>query len=105
MLPLDETRITLSQAASRRPGARGCDRIHPATLTRWLLRGVKSLSGQLVRLEAERLGCRWVTSEAALSRFTEALSTQPIQQSPPRSPSQRQRAAEAAGKRLAEAGA
>ena len=42
MIPDTEPRISLSQAAARYPGSRGCDRIHTATLTRWILRGVMS---------------------------------------------------------------
>lgn len=65
--------ISLTQAAARYPGHRGAARLHPATLTRWILRGVRALDGSRVRLEAVRVGCRWLTTEAALERFAAAL--------------------------------
>lgn len=68
-----ESLITLSQAAARYPGHRGAVRLHPATLTRWILTGVKGLDGRRVKLEAVRVGGRWLTSEAALHRFSAAL--------------------------------
>ena len=105
MLPAEEPRLSLSQAASRYPGSRGASRLHPATLTRHILRGVRALDGQNIRLEAERLGCRWFTSEAALARFAAALAADPKPETPPRSPAERQRAAEAAGRKLQEMGA
>jgi hypothetical protein len=71
----DEKRITLKQAAALYPGHRGAERLHPATLTRWILRGVTGLDGRRIKLEGERIGCRWLTSEAALARFAEALGT------------------------------
>jgi hypothetical protein len=99
-----ETLISLCQAASRYPGHRGADRLHPATLTRWILRGVRALDGQRVRLEAIRVGCRWLTSEAALARFAATLgATNDV--TPPRSPASRSNAAEDAGRELEEMGA
>ena len=72
--PLDgEPLITLAQAASRYPGHRGSARLHPSTLTRWILKGVRAIDGRTVRLQALRCGCRWLTSEAALARFAMAL--------------------------------
>ncbi len=103
MLHADEPRITLSQAASRYPGSRGAARLHPATITRWILIGIRAIDGRLVRLEAERLGCRWLTSEAALSRFAEALGTPA--EDPLLSPAARNRAADAAGRELEKCGA
>ena len=91
--------ITLSQAAARFPGHRGSARLHPATLTRWILTGVKGLRGERVKLEALRVGCRWLTSEAALQRFTDALSGAEVA-APVRSPSARQAASESAAAEL-----
>ena len=105
MLPIEEQRITLSQAASRYPGSRGAARLHPATLTRHILRGVRALDGRSVRLEAERLGCRWFTSEAALQRFAAALGADPTPETPPRSEDAQSKASAAAGKRLEKMGA
>ena len=69
-----EPLISLNQAVRFLPGYRGADRLHPATLTRWILSGVKAPSGQRVKLEAVRYGHRWLTSEAALARFATALT-------------------------------
>jgi hypothetical protein len=63
---------TLSLAAAARllpPGRRG----RPVTLScvlRWVLDGVKTPQG-IVRLEAVRLGGRWLTSVEALERFAD----------------------------------
>lgn len=69
--------ITLSQAArlmspsgSRRP-------LHPATIWRWSRDGVKLADGTRARLEVCRLGCRWLTSRAAVARFLVAQN-QPV---------------------------
>jgi hypothetical protein len=103
-LPSDEPRISLKQAAAKYPGHRGAERLHPATLTRWILRGVRAVDGRRVRLEAERVGCRWCTSEAALGRFVVALSAA-TGDSPLRSPAERNRASEQAGAELKAMGA
>jgi hypothetical protein len=98
-----EPLISLGQAAAKYPGHRGANRLHPATLTRWILRGVRALDGRRVRLEAVRVGCRWLTSEAALARFAAALGATgdpaPIQ-----SPAARDKAASAADRDLQELG-
>ena len=106
VLPLNgETLLGLSTAASRNPAGRGSGRLHPATLTRWILVGSKSLSGSIVKLEALRCGQRWCTSEAALARFFEALArtdeVKPIERT---SEKKQKRAAEAADKELVQSG-
>lgn len=72
--------------------------IHPLTIIRWIRCGVRG-----IKLEAVRLGHRWVTSTEALERFTERL-TEP-QKNPAqeiRPPAARQRELERA-ERLADA--
>ena len=68
-----------------------------------ILDGVTAPSGEKVRLEGVRLGNRWITSKEALQRFAEQL-TPAIGDTPtpavPRTPTQRQRAAERAGEAL-----
>jgi hypothetical protein len=94
---------TLSLCAAARllpPGRRG----RPPTLScllRWVLDGVKTPDG-VVRLEALRLGGRWITSEEALQRFAERLTPRPESKAAPapRAPAQRRRAAERAAKEL-----
>jgi hypothetical protein len=112
----EETLISLSQAAARFPGHRGAERLHPATLTRWILKGVLAVDGRRVKLEAVRLGCRWLTSEPALQRFADALSAPPDDSAspgdrtpsdpnPPRSPTARKKASERADAELRAMGA
>ena len=101
----DEPLISLSQAAARYPGHRGAKRLHPATLTRWILNGVRAIDGRRVKLEAVRLGCRWLTSEAALRRFAEALTAPPPDSPPTRTPTDRRRASEQADAELRAMGA
>ncbi|HEX4613273.1 MAG TPA: DUF1580 domain-containing protein [Urbifossiella sp.] len=100
----DEPLISLSQAAARFPGHRGADRLRPATLTRWILKGARAVDGRRVKLEALRVGCRWLTSSPALARFAAALG--PAAAPPPaRSPAARTRASDRAGAELERLGA
>jgi hypothetical protein len=102
-----ETLIPLAVAAKLVPPGRNGKRTHISTLLRWILRGAKSPSGQLVRLEAARLGSRWVTSRAALQRFAEKLTPVLNDATAPRQirgPGQRQRASERAARELAKEG-
>ena len=99
-----EPLITLTEAATRFPGARRAARLHPATRTRWILKGSRAWDGRRVMLEAVRLGSRWLTSEAALARFAAALGAR-SDHTPPRAPAARTRASEAAARRLIDMGA
>lgn len=67
-----ETPLSLTSAARMvPPGRRG----RPVTLScifRWITKGVMAPDGQRVRLEASRLGGRWITSLEALQRFVDA---------------------------------
>jgi hypothetical protein len=71
---MSENVLGLIEAAKRLPkGRRG----RPVTLScilRWILEGTLGPDGTKVRLEAIRLGGRWVTSEQALQRFAEQLT-------------------------------
>jgi hypothetical protein len=97
---------TLSLSAAARmlpPGRRG----RPVTLScllRWVLDGVKTPQG-VVRLEAFRLGGRWITSVEALERFADRQTPKPgAAVATPLSASKRQRASERAAKELERAG-
>lgn len=100
---LEETTLSLIAAARRLPpGRRG----RPVTLScvfRWITDGVKLPSGDVVRLEAVRLGGRWITSVEALERFaarqTPDMSSRPAP-TPTPPPATRQRAAAKAGAKL-----
>jgi hypothetical protein len=102
-----ETLISLSEAARLLPRGR---RNRPVTLScvlRWVLDGVRLPSGSAVRLQAVRMGGRWLTSKEALQRFADAqtprLDGQP-EQPAPRAPSARQRDSERAAAALEKVG-
>jgi hypothetical protein len=101
-----ETTISLAAAGRLVPPARRGRRTHLSTLLRWVSRGTRAPSGQRVRLEAVRLGNRWVTSREALQRFAAALTPQFADTPPtdPRTPGQRRRASERVAARLEAAG-
>jgi hypothetical protein len=69
-----ETPIPLAQAAKLVPPGRSGKKTHLSTLFRWITQGCKAPNGEVVRLEAIRLGSRWMTSREALQRFAEALT-------------------------------
>src|SRR4051794_38559538 len=95
---LNESTLSLTVAAQELPRCRGDRPVNPATLNRWIHRGVQGPSGHRVYLEAVRLGGSWVTSREAIARFTAALSARPDIDPPPapRTPSQRRLASESA---------
>jgi hypothetical protein len=103
---LDENPISLEAACRLIPPARG-NRCHVSTLVRWIRRGVLSPNGRRARLEAIRLGGRWLTSRAAIRRFCDALTPRldDTELSVPRTERQADREARRAGERLAKAGA
>jgi hypothetical protein len=103
--PLDlaaETPQTISATARQFPPMRAGRPVHPATVVRWITVGVRGPDGGRVRLEAARLGGRWITTAQAVKRFIAALSavTGAAPVSVPRTPAQRHRAAERAGAAL-----
>ena len=61
---LGETTIYLVDVPSHLPTSPNGRRTHHSTCLRWVLRGIRG-----VKLEAVRLGGRWVTSIEALGRF------------------------------------
>jgi hypothetical protein len=100
-----EVSISLAAAARLVP-ARDGKRTHFSTIVRWVLTGARGPQGQRVRLEALRIGSRWVTSREAIQRFAEALTpkldAEPVP--PPRTPTARRRASEQAARELDAAG-
>jgi hypothetical protein len=99
---LGESVLSLAAAARRFPAGRRGRPVHPATLTRWILAGVRRPGGRRVRLEAVRLGGRWVTSREAIGRFVAALTPEPGPTDAPalRSPTARTRASRRADEEL-----
>jgi hypothetical protein len=73
MMNQNETLLSISQAARLLPPGREGKPVHPSTVLRWILAG----SGG-VRLEARRMGSRWVTSREALDRFSAALTARAL---------------------------
>src|SRR5262245_25487625 len=106
---LNETLISLAAAARMIPPHRG-SRTAPSTVFRWLTRGVRLPGGQILRLEGLRLADRWLTTCEAVQRFLVAqheahgLHASNPGPTPPRTPAQRQRAAERAAARLEDLG-
>jgi hypothetical protein len=102
-----EAPLPLAAAARLVPAGRGGKKTHLSTLVRWITQGVRLPDGKVVRLEAVRLGSRWVTSREALQRFAEALTPQldgQASEAATRAPSARQRASERAAAELEKVG-
>jgi hypothetical protein len=101
-----ETIIPLKTACTRVPPARDGKRTHLATILRWIMNGARGPNGERVKLEAVRLGGRWMTSHEALQRFAERLTpaTAETPMATPRTPTARRRAAERAGQELEKLG-
>ncbi len=76
MIKLDNS-FSLSQAAKRLPSGRNGRPVSSSTMIRWIVSGVRGPDDEVVRLEAVRLGSRWVTDEAALQRFAERSTPSP----------------------------
>jgi hypothetical protein len=101
--------LTLSAAARLLPSHRGDGRVSATTIWRWITAGTRTSDGRTFRLEAARVGGRWLTSRAALARYAAALTPAanptPTPSTPTRTPAARRKASERAAARLAEAGA
>jgi hypothetical protein len=81
-----ETLVNLRDGAARIPSARAGRPTHPATLTRLIRAG---------KLEAIRLGGRWVTSVEALQRYADRETRAALGDEPtPAPPISRRRAQE-----------
>ena len=94
---LTEHVVTLVEAARLVPPGRGGRPTHLSTLLRWINPGVRG-----VRLEAARLGGRWVTSREALQRFADRLTA--AQAGPPSPVSAGRACAQAAEQELSRLG-
>ena len=58
---------------SRLPGSRGGARVHGATISSWILKGIESPHGR-IRLAATRTGSRWSIKESSSSKFAGDLA-------------------------------
>jgi hypothetical protein len=103
-----EDLITLAEAMKRIPPARRGRKTHLSTLVRWITEGARAPDGTRVRLEAVRVGARWMTTIPALQRFVErltpAVDQPPAERGRPRSPTSRERASRRAEQALEKAG-
>jgi hypothetical protein len=97
-----ESLMSLAQAARQLPPGRRGRPVGLSCVLRWVLHGVPGPDGRRVRLEAVRLGGRWVTSREAIQRFAERLT--PLVEGAPaaasRTPERRRRASERAAAKL-----
>jgi len=101
--------LGMGAAARLLPAHRGEGTARPSTIWRWVVQGARTPDGRIVRLEASRVGGRWLTSKAALARFAAALTPATSDTTPApvrsRAPSARHKASEAAAASLARRGA
>jgi len=95
----------VSHYVKRVPGSRGASRLHPATITRWILKGVNTPIGR-IRLEAKKVGVRWMITEADFAEFlaklTAATLPDPPVGEPSVSPARRRKEIDAASRKLDE---
>ena len=98
----NEEPITLAAAARLFPPTRQGRPISLSAIFRWISDGIKGPDGKRIRLEAARVGGRWLTSVAALERFAQAQTPQ-FSDEPAtriRTPNQRLRESQAAALEL-----
>jgi hypothetical protein len=67
-------RLTVAEVARSIPSCRGAESVHPATVTRWIMRGVALRNGGRLRLAATRTPGAWLVSDEALEHFLAALT-------------------------------
>ncbi len=94
--------LTLKRVSQIVPGRDG-ERCHVSTVLRWVLKGVKR-NGVRIRLEAVRVGGRYLVQPEALDRFIQATTGGSAAEALPRTEPQKLRASEAAGAALDQAG-
>jgi hypothetical protein len=102
-----ERTIPLTQAAGHLPKGRADRAVSFSTVLRWVLRGARGPDGTRIRLEAVRLGGRWVTSIEAIQRFADALTpnlSTADGKGVRKATTRRQRACDAAARKLQEMG-
>jgi hypothetical protein len=103
---LREHTLRLREIGQYLPTGRRGKRLSLSAALRWVLDGVRLPDGQRLKLEAVRVGNKWITSLEALERFA-AAQTPRLDGDPapaPRTPTARRRASERAAKELEAAG-
>ena len=71
---LTENLVGLNEAARLLPPGRQGRPVSFSCVLRWIVNGLPGPDGTRVRLEAIRLGGRWLTSREALSRWADKLT-------------------------------
>jgi hypothetical protein len=76
-----ESILSLKEAAKILPSFRSGRPVSFACVWRWVQKGCRATNGRKVKLEALRLGSRWITSREALQRFAEQLTAESAEES------------------------
>jgi hypothetical protein len=74
--------LNLRQSARCFPPYRENRPVSPSTVFRWIRSGVRLPDGTQLRLEARRLGGRWLTSREAMRRFIDAQTPPFVEATP-----------------------
>jgi hypothetical protein len=97
--------LNLGQAARCFPSYRDSKPVNPSTIFRWIMSGVRLADGMRLRLEARRVGGRWLTSRQAIQRFIDEQTPRfDDDRSEPDTSRQREKTAERAGIELGKLG-
>jgi hypothetical protein len=72
-----ETLLPIGRVAERFPGITAGETMCRRTPLNWIKVGVRGPNTERIRLEAIRVGSRWITSEEAVTRFLAALKGEP----------------------------
>jgi hypothetical protein len=73
--------VEAGHGLSMGPAGRVLGGIDPSSVFRFVTRGTRTADGRLVKLEAIRIGAKWVTTRPAISRYLRALAN-PIEATP-----------------------
>jgi hypothetical protein len=66
--------LSLAQASRLIPPTKGDRPVHTSTITRWIVAGVRSGNGNIVRLKARKFPGGWKVSPDALEEFLDELT-------------------------------
>src|SRR5438309_219453 len=92
--------LSLAQAARIQPPGRAGRPVHISTLVRWITAGSRGPDGATVRLQAVRMGGRWLTTRAWLDDYARRLTPAYGDESPRASSASRTRSTERAAREL-----
>jgi hypothetical protein len=75
--------LSLQQAARRIPPTKGERPCHTATITRWIVKGVRSADGGTVKLQARRFPGGWKVTAEAIEEFLSRLTNTALNETEP----------------------